>query len=96
MNEDMRSVLKAVTKGNPGAMRVFFELLEQQGGLAGIDCVSLVAQGITGSEVWYLYKDCCNYDIAAFHESVMNNTAIAKLEAVPDSRFYKPKEEEKL
>jgi len=62
--------------------------LRHLGELAGIDFGLLVAQGITGCEVWDPYKQC-NYSIAAFHECIMDGTAMAKLEAVPDSRFQK-------
>lgn len=90
--DDLNVMLYKFSKGNPGALRVCFEFMEQQEVIAAIDFALLERQGIFGSDIWDLYK-CCNHSIPAFHESFVNGTAIEKLEAVPGSSFWKPVEQ---
>lgn len=91
---DIRSAIVNVSKGHPGALRVCCELWDYLGDLAAIDFAVMVEKGIVGVDVWYLFNDCCNRDIAALHASIMDGTSVAKLESTPGSSFYKPESEQ--
>jgi hypothetical protein len=86
---DIRSAIANVSKGHPGALRVCCELWDHLGEPVMIDFALMVEKGIVGSDVWYLFNDCCNRDIAATHASVMDGTAVTKLESALGSSFYK-------
>lgn len=66
------SAMVKLAEGNPGAVTVLCEILQQGekidpdaalGGLAHI--FSLDTYGIYGHRIWLLYKDVCNKDIIA-------------------------------
>ena len=94
-NEEIGTVnemLCEFTKGNPGALRVCFELMEHFQDSSVIVFVLMKQQGIFASDIWDLYKSC-NHSIPAFYDALLGNTAIKQLEAVPGSSFWKPTKE---
>ena len=84
------AILEAVSKRNPGAMSVCFQLEEAFGELSAFDFSELWQQGIGGSDLWDLYKTCCHADIDELHAAIMQRTGAEKLRAVPGSTFWHP------
>lgn len=54
MDENMQNMIMDLAKGNPGALRVMVELWERHG---EVPIEQLKEQGITGADIWMLYKD---------------------------------------
>lgn len=86
-------LLAAVGDGNHGAYNVCFQVAEHLGPLAIVDLETMRDQGITGSEVWLLYRDACQWNLDQMHAALMQNEAVKMLAGVRDSKFYQPTEE---
>ena len=89
----IKARLEAVSKRNPGAVDVFFRLLDHLGALALIDFEMLENMNVLGSDLYMLFVYCCERDIAKVHESIMLQTAIEQLREIPGSTFWQPPEE---
>ena len=83
-----RATLEAVSKRNPGAFRVCFELEAALGELSMFDFQELQQQSIGGSDLWDLYKTCCHSDIDELHAVIMQRTGAEKLREVPGTSFW--------
>lgn len=89
----MNELLATISKGNPGAMRVFFEIAETgPDERARETYVYLLDKKIAGSDLWDLYK-CCGQSVVNLHEALVQGTAIEQLQKVPDSSFYQEGEQ---
>ena len=73
----MKELLVKMADGNPGAIVMLLQLLEQ-GSRGDIAVYLLNAYGIKGSDLWVLYKDLCGENI----EKVIN-----LVEVCPESRL---------
>lgn len=80
-------LLEAISKRNPGAMRVFFEIAEGPSDQAIETYAYLLDKKIAGSDLWDLYK-CCGYSVDKVHASLVQGTATDQLKAVPGSSFW--------
>ncbi len=85
----LQELIFAVSELNPGAMRACFELTARYDATI---LESMRSQGITGAEIWYLYKDVCRYDLDQMHALIQNNAALQSLASVRYSKFYQPQE----
>src|SRR5690242_5955737 len=85
-------LLAAVGDGNHGAYNVCFQIAKHLGPFAIVDLKTMQQQGITGTEVWLLYKDACKNDLDKMHAALMQNEAVKMLAEVRDSKFYQPQE----
>lgn len=57
------NVAMTMSEGNPGALRVIMELL-QQGPMGLMDVLHFDDMGMRGPQIWIAYKDYCDCDIA--------------------------------
>lgn len=58
-NEVYEKLIMELSEGNPGGLRVAVQLYKQ----FGMEPIRLLqAQGITGSNIWVLFKDVCGGD----------------------------------
>ena len=83
---DKETVMEAAItlgKGNPGALRVVTDLAKQHGEQP---LIALGEQGITGPDIWLLFKDVNGEDYGKMAECLADGTAMGKLEALP----YRP------
>ena len=70
LNMSAKDIIVLLADGNPGAVRVMLEIIEQDGridpdnllGAIG-SLLSLDTHEIYGSRIWMLYKDVCQSDI---------------------------------
>ena len=62
----MKNQIVKLCKGNPGAMRVLCQLAKIDSRL--LDYLEMY--NITGSDIWYEYKDICGEDIEKYSEFV--------------------------
>ena len=89
MNEMLEQILKTVSARNPGALSVCLQLIDHLDELALFDFGCLIGMKITGPDLWDLYKNCCNSDIAQLHATIMQEgAAVEKLRGVRGSSFY--------
>ena len=84
MNETIEHAIITLGQGNPGAFRVCMDLFE---GYGEKPIMILGELGITGPEVWLLYKDECGEDYEAMYQSLTDGTAMDKLRDNRYSRF---------
>lgn len=83
---EMSDLARGISKGNPGAMRVFGELMQalfaaDASPMESVLMLLLISsRGYTGSALWVLYKDRCECDVTHLMETVMEE---AKNEMVP-------------
>jgi hypothetical protein len=88
LNPITRDALITISKGNPGALTVLIKLVEEY----GEEAVGLVGQidGLTGSEIWLLFKDVNKQDIHATYQNIISgpDAVEAALRVNRDSRFY--------
>lgn len=88
MNDLLRDNIIDISKGNPGALTVLIDLVK----LYGEEAVEFVAQidGLTGSELWLLYKDVCKQDTQATYQTIISGPDAVKAALVGnrDSSFY--------
>ena len=68
LSDNMMSVMMKLSAGNPGGLNVCMQLLQSKhdpdsafGGLGNL--LALDTHGIYGSNIWILFKDCCNSSI---------------------------------
>lgn len=85
----MDTLIYSISQGNPGALRVCFQLANYLGLLATIDFETMRDQSIIGPEVWALYKNACACDLDRMHGALMEGEALEMLAMVPDSKFYR-------
>lgn len=79
-NEVFKEAALTLGKGNPGALRVIIDLAQQHGEQP---IIALGELGITGSDIWLLFKDVNGEDYGRMAESLADGTAMGKLEALP-------------
>lgn len=72
LNDDIMSSIIKISDGNPGAISVIMQLVENNNRIDPDDIFSYMGIGfiltfdeykIYGSDIWVLYKDQCNSDI---------------------------------
>ena len=71
LTEDMdtKDIIKTMSEGNPGAMRVTMEMLKTiEGFLNIILCDSLA---IRGSRLYMLHNDCCGRNLDKFNRTLL-------------------------
>lgn len=83
----LNTLLEAITKRNPGATRVFFELLHHFEEASLLDFADLLEMQIVGSDLWDLYK-ACGQNIEVIHTAIMQKTAMDMLKAIPGTSFW--------
>lgn len=86
--ETIGDLIKEVAACNIGALSVCYGLVERFEEQSAIDLAICLQDGITGPEVWCLYKNCCESDLHAFHNALLHDTARELLESGTDSKFY--------
>lgn len=60
-----------VSRGNPGGFTALADVAQQFGEVRAQNIADLLmGSGIYGDEIWVLYKDCCECDVAVFVEVV--------------------------
>ena len=71
LNDDIIEILLKMGEGNPGASNVIAKTLtsgatiDPHGFAGGLGCILMMdTYKIYGSDIWMLYKDVCNEDIA--------------------------------
>ena len=79
-NETLREAAITLGQGNPGAMRVIIDLAELY---SEQPLIALGEQGITGPDIWLLFKYINGEDYGKMAESLLDRTAMGKLEALP-------------
>ena len=85
MNENTQEGILTLGQGNPGAMRVCHDLVTNFG---EDPLIALGELGITGEEVWYLFKDECGESYEATAQCLTDGTAMAKLRGNRYSKFF--------
>jgi hypothetical protein len=78
MKPEFAEFIFSLTGGNPGAMRVVFEVIKDNEGepeCAGLILSMLERLKLSGAEIWMLYKDECGEDINAFCRAVIERCA---------------------
>lgn len=88
MDEDVKTMLGDISKWNAGALDVCIQLMARYPGVVVFDFVRLRDSNIVGSELWYLYNDCCERDIEKLHSTIMRGQGIEMLKKVFGSSFY--------
>jgi hypothetical protein len=78
---------KHISLRNPGALDVYFRLIDYLQELAVLDIDLLLQREIVGVELYLLFKSC-DRDIASLHASLMQGTDIVRLQSCPESKFY--------
>ena len=70
LTDMMPDVMRKMSVGNPGALRVCMEILTQEGAIdpqaamPGVGALlRLDDMGVYGSRIWMLYKDVCGEDL---------------------------------
>lgn len=88
MNPETREQLITIAEGNPGALTVLIQLAKEYGDVA-IEQVSYI-EGLTGSELWLLYKDVNKQNLQATYNAILSGPDYVSsvLADNRDSRFY--------
>ena len=73
------SMMYAMSEGNPGALSVLFQLMQEPTGL--MDILHLDDMNIRGTQIWIGYKYWADQDIAKFREGIKsrNPELVAKI-----------------
>lgn len=87
MDDESKAVLEEISKRNAGALDVCIRLWDALGELVVFDFAMLKQMDVLGSDLWDLYN-ACDKDLDKLHASIMQKTAIEKLQNVPGSKFY--------
>lgn len=68
LNDTMMNIAVKMAEGNPGAVTVLVQLIDDKsdpdswaGGIGNL--LSLDTHGIYGSNIWVMFKNCCNQNI---------------------------------
>ncbi len=91
LDEEFVALLTKLSKRNPGALNVCLQLISHLGELSAFDFLLLEEMDILGEEMWYLYK-ACEKNIDQFHASLMQKTALHKLQSFPHSKYFRVEE----
>ena len=62
LSDTLEDIIKKLSAGNPGAMRVLFELMKHHPDGA-IHILRFSDCGYYSGLIWLCYKDLCNYDV---------------------------------
>ena len=66
-------IVKTMADGNPGAMRVMFQFLEQDV-FDGIEAIRTLDRiEIYGPDIWFAYKDICGQNVDILRNRLRNN-----------------------
>lgn len=68
-NMDTMEMITIMSEGNPGAINVLLEMLQNPTGL--LDILMLDSMDIRGSHLYILNNDCCQRDPAKFKRTLM-------------------------
>ncbi len=67
-NMSMMDMLMVMSEGNPGALTVLMNMLNDPMGF--IKVLTLDSLGIRGSKIWMLYKDCSGESMDKFYKTL--------------------------
>lgn len=64
LNDTLETIVRKLSLGNPGALRVCMELMQDQMGFGLI--LDLDDMNMRGPQIWIAYKDHCREDLDLF------------------------------
>jgi hypothetical protein len=68
--DSTREVILTMSEGNPGAIGVLMQLIQDPTGIGLIDILNLDDMDMRGSQIWVAYKDHCKGDLDAFKKAL--------------------------
>lgn len=87
------SELVNMSEGNPGALQVLLDLLEE----GGHDYIlKLKELGITSWKIWNCYSDICKRDIGLLKKKILDGTLLDELKETRDWKYREEKNYERL